>query len=258
MPPITKPMRKSRDGAPRHGLARALSKLGVASRTESTRLILAGRISVDGRVVTDPEHGVQVGQSVLSLDGVRVGAAAPVYLMLNKPRGLVTTASDPQGRPTVYSCLEGLDLPHVSPVGRLDKASEGLLLLTNDTLWANAVLEGDAAPLKTYHVQIDTRPDADLPARLVSGVMVDEERLRARTARILREGTRNAWLEIVLDEGRNRQIRRLLSAFDIAVLRLVRVSIGALVLGDLGKGAARELTSDEVVALAPTGLIGTL
>ncbi|TIP02609.1 MAG: rRNA pseudouridine synthase, partial [Mesorhizobium sp.] len=173
-----------------------------------------------------------------------------VYLMLNKPRGLVTTRDDPEGRGTVYDCLEGLDLPFVAPVGRLDKASEGLLLMSNDTRWANGLLDPASHVAKTYHVQIASVADDAMLERFRQGSVVDGELLTASSIALLRSGGRTAWLEIVLDEGRNRQIRRLLGAFDIEVLRLIRVAIGSLQLGELAKGKARHLTSEELATLA--------
>ncbi|TMN19812.1 pseudouridine synthase [Pseudoxanthomonas sp. X-1] len=240
-----------RGDAPRHGLARALSKLGLCSRTEAARWIAAGRVRVDGRVVRDPEFPTVAGRSRIEVDGQPDAGAERRYLMLNKPRGLVTTARDEQGRDTVYRCLDGADLPWLAPVGRLDKASEGLLLLSNDPAWAAAITDPATGPSKTYHVQVDAIPDAALLARLEQGVPVDGEHLRAARAQLLRSGGRNAWLEITLDEGRNRQIRRLLEAFGLSTLRLVRVAVGELPLGKLAKGAWRELTPQEVSALAP-------
>ena len=237
---------------PRHGLARALSKHGLCSRREAAEWIKAGRVAVDGRAVRDPEFPVVRGRQQLSVDGGPIEDVARVYLMLNKPRGLVTSASDERGRDTVYRCFEGAGLPWLGPVGRLDKASEGLLLLCNDPQWAADVTSPLHGLDKTYHVQVDAIPDAGVLAGLVAGCIDGEgECLRARSARLLRAGEKNAWLEIVLDEGRNRQIRRLLAAYDIGVLRLVRVAIGSLVLGDLGKGAWRELSPEEVAALTP-------
>jgi 23S rRNA pseudouridine2605 synthase len=170
--------------------------------------------------------------------------------MLNKPRGLVTTVSDEQERETVYQCFEGAGLPWLAPVGRLDKASEGLLLFSNDPQWAARITSPESGPQKTYHVQIDRVPNDELLANLGRGAQVDTEMLRAKSATVLRSGEKNAWLEIVLDEGRNRHIRRLLSAFDVAVLRLVRVSIGKLQLGELPKGKWRALTEEEIEELA--------
>jgi 23S rRNA pseudouridine2605 synthase len=175
---------------------------------------------------------------------------ARVVLMLNKPRGLVTTARDEKGRATVYQCLEGSELPWLAPIGRLDKASEGLLLFSNDPAWAARVSDPATGPEKTYHVQIDALPTARLLRQLEQGVEIDGERLRAKVARTLRTGARHGWLEIVLDEGRNRQIRRLLEALSVAVLRLVRVRIGSLALGELPKGQWRRLSEHEILGLS--------
>ena len=167
----------------------------------------------------------------------------------NKPRGLITTTRDEQGRDTVYACFAGSDLPWVAPVGRLDKASEGLLLFCNDSAWAARITDPAAGPHKTYHVQIDRLPSPQLLRQLEHGVALDGEYLGARSVRCLRAGHKHAWLEIVLDEGRNRQIRRLLAAFDIAVLRVVRVALGPLLLGDLAKGQWRMLSDREIDSL---------
>lgn len=207
-------------------------------------------MQVNGRTVRDALLRIDPDHDSIGVDGKRVVAERKVYLMLNKPRGLVTTRDDPEGRGTVYDCLEGLDLPFVSPVGRLDKASEGLLLLSNDTRWANGLLDPASHVDKTYHVQIAASADKAMLERFRQGAVVDGELLTASSIALLRSGGRTAWLEIVLDEGRNRQIRRLLGAFDIEVLRLVRVAIGGLQLGGLAKGKARHLTSEELAILS--------
>lgn len=238
--------------APRHGLARVLSKLGVCSRTEAARWVADGRVSVAARVIRDPEYPIRADQhSTIRVDGQPLAGPARCYLMLNKPRGVVTTARDEQGRDTVYRCFDGAGLPWIAPVGRLDKASEGLLLFSNDPQWAATVTDPMTGPDKTYHVQIDCRPSAAQLAQLQAGVVDPDPDgegvlLRAKRVGVLREGERNAWLEIVLDEGRNRQIRRLLAAVEIGVLRLVRVAIGSLAMGELGKGAWRMLSPAEV------------
>jgi len=235
--------------APRHGLARVLSKLGLCSRTQAQEMIRAGRVRVDGRVVLDPEARTPMRGAGITVDGKAVGDAEKAYVMLNKPRGYVTTASDERGRDTVYALLQDAGARWLAPVGRLDKASEGLLLFSNDSAWA-ARLTNPAAHLdKTYHVQIDMLPDGDLLQRLQAGVDDRGEHLGAKSVRELRRGDKNAWLEIVLDEGRNRQIRRLLAAFDIKVLRLVRVAIGPVKLGNLAKGKWCVLGADEVASL---------
>jgi 23S rRNA pseudouridine2605 synthase len=242
-------------GNARHGLARVLSKRGVCSRSEAARWIAAGRVTVDARVIRDPEFPVIANANArIAVDGRDIEEPARLYLMLNKPRGLVTTAQDERGRDTVYRCFDGAQwndapLPWLAPVGRLDQASEGLLLFCNDPEWAARLTDPQTGPDKTYHVQVDTIPAEDVLARLVRGVEHDGACLRAKTARLLRAGERNAWLEIVLDEGRNRQIRRLLGAFDIEVLRLVRVAIGRLALGDLPKGQWRVLGDADLAAL---------
>jgi len=152
----------------------------------------------------------------------------------------------------VYALLREPGLPWLAPAGRLDKASEGLLLLSNDSAWAARLTDPQSHLDKTYHVQIDALPDHALLQRLRTGIEDGGEHLAVKTARELRRGTTNAWLEIVLDEGRNRQIRRLLAAVDVAVLRLVRVAIGALALGDLASGKWRALSPGEVAALDPS------
>ena len=248
-------LRSSRSPAAlRHGLARLLSKRGLCSRSEATLWILAGRVSVAGRVIRDPEHPMAPDDASIAIDGQGVANAAPLYLMLNKPRGLVTSARDEHGRDTVYRCFDGSGLPWIAPVGRLDKASEGLLLFCNDPGWAAGITDPLTGPDKTYHVQVDTIPEATRLAALHAGVIdAGGERLRAKSATLLRAGEKNAWLRIVLDEGRNRQIRRLLAAFDIGVLRLLRVAIGGLALGDLPKGQWRLLTPDEHGTLVQGG-----
>jgi len=232
-------------------IARGLSKLGVCSRAEAERWVEAGRVTVSGKVIRDVGHRVRPESDVIAIDGVRVGRVDRVYLALNKPRGLVTTRDDPQGRATIYQCLTDETLPFVGPVGRLDKASEGLLLLTNDTQWAARLLDPASHVDKTYHVQVRGQADAGTVERVAAGVVErgSGEPLSVKRVSLLRVGSRSsAWLEIVLDEGKNRQIRRLLAEGGIEVLRLVRVAIGPLALGTLAKGKWRFLTMDEVRA----------
>src|SRR5689334_6534545 len=226
-------------------LPRALSKLGLCSRSQAEAAVRAGRVRVNGVVRRDPTLRVDMDRDDLALDGVAAVAARRTYIALNKPRGLVTTRDDPQGRATVFDCLAGADLPPLGAVGRLDKASEGLLLLTNDTRWGQRILDPATHLPKTYHVQVSVVPDDALVARLRAGVTDEGERLEVRDASVLRAGERHGWLEVVLDEGRNRHIRRLLAALDVEVLRLVRVAIGPLALGDLAKGEWRHLTATE-------------
>ena len=227
-----------------------LSKRGACSRTEAARWIRAGRVAVDGHVVVDPEWPFQGEAATITVDGEPLAAIARRYIALNKPRGLVTTVADDRDRDTVYRCLDGASLPWLAPVGRLDRASEGLLLFCNDPAWAARLTDPATGPDKTYHVQVDAIPEAARLEAMVAGVDADGERLHAKSARLLRTGTRNAWLEVVLDEGRNRQIRRLCAALGLDVVRLVRVAIGDLALGDLAKGQWRELAPEEVERLS--------
>lgn len=247
------PSARQRRQPPRHGVARVISKMGLASRTLAAQWVREGRVRVNEQVVLDPEFPVRQGQDRLAIDGAAPAPSARLVLMLNKPRGLVTTTSDEKGSATVYDCLKDAKLPWLAPVGRLDKASEGLLLFSNDPAWAARITDPAAGPTKTYHVQIDRLPDAALLAALANGVVCAGERLAVYSARCLRTGKKHAWLEIVLDEGRNRQIRRLLAALEVNVLRLVRVAIGPLALGELGKGQWRVLAEPEADALVGSG-----
>ena len=232
---------------------RALSKLGVCSRAEGVRLVEGGRVKVNGRVIRDASIRISPERDAIDVDGEPIARAERVYLALNKPRGLVTTRDDPQGRATIYECLVDASLPFVAPVGRLDKASEGLLLLTNDSRWSAKLLDPASRVEKVYHVQVKGLVDANIVETIAGGLTekVTGERLDVVRASLLRVGSRNsAWMEIVLDQGKNRHIRRLLAELGIEVLRLIRISIGPLALGTLSKGQWRMLTSDEVRALS--------
>jgi 23S rRNA pseudouridine2605 synthase len=212
-------------------------------------LIRAGRVQLNGAVGRDPEAPVHLECDRVEVDGRALVSAAKIYLMLNKPRGTVTTASDEKGRETVYAFLDS-KLPWVAPVGRLDKASEGLLLLTNDSEWAAQVLSPASGLDKTYHVQIGKVADMALLKAIRQGVRTEEgEVLRVVKAQVLRGGSRNSWLEVVLDEGRNRHIRRMLAALGVEVLRLVRVAMGPLPLGQLPKRTVRTLSGEEKKAI---------
>jgi 23S rRNA pseudouridine2605 synthase len=238
------------------GLGRALSKAGYCSRSRAAELIRAGRVSLNGMIRYDPETPVSGKHDQIAVDGSLLEPKEKIYLMMNKPRGVLTTASDEKGRDTVYGVLKkyssnrtgppGELLPWVAPVGRLDKASEGLLLLTNDSEWGARIAAPETHLNKTYHVQIGTVADEEFVRALVRGVRVkDGEVLRAKQAHRLRAGQTNCWIEMILDEGKNRQIRRMMEAMGTEVLRLVRVAIGPLQLGDLAKGEYRALNAHE-------------
>ncbi|HEY6084221.1 MAG TPA: pseudouridine synthase [Nitrospira sp.] len=235
----------------RTGVARALSKMGYCSRTQATQLVRAGKVALNGRIIRDPESPVRLEKDSIQVDGAPISEPPKIYLAMNKPRGLVTTTSDERGRATVYEILNESDLPSeearswVAAVGRLDRASEGLLLFTNDSEWAARITDPRSHLPKTYHVQIGCVAAPQLLDQIRRGVETGGEFLSAQAVTILRHGSKTSWLEITLDEGKNRHIRRLLAAFGVEVLRLVRVAIGPLELGDLRKGTSRPLTLEE-------------
>jgi 23S rRNA pseudouridine2605 synthase len=219
-------------------------------------LIRAGRVSLEGIICRDPETPVRSLESQIAVDGKVIEAREKLYFMLNKPRGVITTASDEKGRQTVYALLGrhsanpagtvGEMEPWIAPVGRLDKASEGLLLLTNDSEWAARITAPETHLDKTYHVQVAAVVDECFIQLLLRGVKaMTGEVLRAKRAQRLRAGEKHCWLEIVLDEGKNRHIRRMMESLGVEVLRLMRVAIGPLQLGDLAKRKYRALTADE-------------
>jgi 23S rRNA pseudouridine2605 synthase len=232
----------------RVGVARALSKLGFCSRAAGFALARAGRVRVNEVVRRDPEWPVHLGKDRIAVDGQLVDESKRVYLVLNKPRGVVTTSSDEKGRETVYAYLEE-GLPWVAPVGRLDKASEGLLLLTNDSEWAGKITAPQTHLDKTYHVQLAKLADEEMLKSMIAGVQTSEGNLQVKRAALLRSGAKSSWIEVVLDEGKNRQIRKILDGLGVEVLRLVRVQIGPLALEKLGKGQVRQLTADEKRAI---------
>jgi len=229
----------------RIGLARALSKLGYCSRSQGFELIRNGRVRLNGNVARNPEAPVHLERDRIEVDQASVPSAEKIYLMMNKPRGLVTSAADEKGRETVYSLLPR-DLPWVAPIGRLDKASEGLLLFTNDSEWGARMLAPESHLDRNYHVQIRAQADDSLFDRLKRGVRTESGLLlSAKRVTSVRHGKTNSWIEIVLDEGKNRHIRRMLEGAGIEVMRLVRIAIGDLKLGDLPKGRVRPLTPEE-------------
>jgi 23S rRNA pseudouridine2605 synthase len=210
-------------------------------------------VKLSGAVTRNPEAPVRLGTDRVEVDGRPVGAKEKIYLVLNKERGVVTTASDEQGRATVYDSLpadlRGPAAEWIAPVGRLDKASEGLLLMTNDSEWAARITAPESHLDKIYHVQIAAVTDDQLLDALRRGVENRGEFLHATRASLLRTGEKNSWIEMVLDEGKNRQIRRMFESLGIEVLRLVRVAIGPLALGDLPHGKTRPLTAHEKTSI---------
>lgn len=230
------------------GLARVINKAGLASRSQAERLIREGRVCINGVIVLNPEHP-SLATDPITCDGIPLQKEKHVYVMLNKPRGLVTTANDEQGRETVYKCLSSLNLPHLGPVGRLDKASEGLLLFTNHTEWANKLLDPLSKVPKTYHVQLQSHISNEQLEQMTQGISFMGEVLIAQSVQLLRSGTSRCWIEVTLTEGKNREIRKMLEAMGIAVERLIRVAMGGVLLGDLAKGQARALNDNELSSL---------
>jgi 23S rRNA pseudouridine2605 synthase len=206
-------------------------------------------VQLNGRISRNPEAPVRLGIDRIEVAGQRIGAGEKIYLMMNKPRGIVTTASDEKGRDTVYSLLPE-EMEWIAPVGRLDKASEGLLLMTNDSEWAARITDPATHLDKRYHVQIRAQVRSEILQELSRGVRTDTgEMLHVKAASMVRTGEKNNWVEIVLDEGKNRQLRRIFEALGIEVLRLIRIAIGSLQLGDLPKGGHRPLRRDEKILL---------
>lgn len=240
-----------------HGVARVISKRGFCSRSVAENLVREGRVSLRGKIVRDPETPTFESDEIL-VDGAPVTASEFVYFAMNKPRGIVTTASDEKGRKTVMDLFReqyskmfpGRPVPHISPVGRLDAASEGLLLFTNDTQWADALLDPRApkAHIKIYRVQVAGKPsDAELE-QMEKGFNVaprvfgeKEEFMYAERATLHSEGEKNCWLEITLSEGKNREIRRMLAHLGYEVMRLMRIQFDKYTLGNLKPGEIREI-----------------
>jgi 23S rRNA pseudouridine2605 synthase len=226
-------------------LERALSKLGLASRTEARRLIAAGRVHVDGRIVTNPLARVVPERIDIRIDGVETERHATVTLLLHKPRGYVTTRSDPDGRKTVYDLLAGAPA-RVVPVGRLDLATSGLLLLTNDTQFANWLTDPKSAVPRVYLATVRGRIQDEALVKLQEGIVDGGETLAAAEVTIRKASGRETHLIVTLMEGRNREVRRLFAAVGHEVTRLRRVQFGGIELGDLAPGEWRQVDGREL------------
>lgn len=246
-------VRKPPDGdRPVKTLERVLSKAGIGSRTEARGWIQAGRVGVNGRAVRDPDQWVDLERDKVSMDGKPLARQAPIYLLFYKPKGYLTTYTDPEGRPTIYDLLQTVDR-YVSPVGRLDLDTSGLLLLTNDNQFAERMTNPDYKVPKTYLVKASSHLSEEQLDSLRQGIELRDGMTRPAKVDRIREAGGKTVLEITITEGRNRQVRRMIEALDSKVLKLVRVAIGPLLIGDLQIGAFRELTPAEVKSLTVVG-----
>jgi 23S rRNA pseudouridine2605 synthase len=246
--------------APRHAIVRVLSKLGVCSRMQAVELVLAGRVRIGARVVRDPGERCRFDEAI-AVDGLPVSGVRRRYILINKPRGFVTSRSDERDRKTVYDLLEGIGV-WVSPVGRLDRDSEGILLLTNDTRFAAWLTDPANAVPRVYEVTVKpTMTEAEVEA-LTTGVDIGHGELsRPTAARIHGSVGDTTTISLTLVEGKNRELRRLFQARSRRVLRLRRTSFGPFLLDDMEPGAWREapITAEEarrIQGRGPRGLAG--
>jgi 23S rRNA pseudouridine2605 synthase len=242
--------RPEQDGEkrPLKTLERVLSKAGLGSRVDARRWVHARRVKVNGKVVENPDHWIDLDRDVILFDDAPLEQRARVYVLLYKPTGYLTTYKDPEGRPTVYDLIGEVGT-FVSPVGRLDYDTSGLLLLTNDSRLSERVTNPASHVPKTYLVKASTRlSDAQLD-QLRNGVMLDDGPTRPAVVARLRDSEKYTHFEITLTEGRNRQVRRMVEAIGSHVLKLVRVKIGDLAIGSLPIGRWREVSPEEVAQL---------
>jgi pseudouridine synthase len=234
-------------------LERVFSKAGAGSRTEARSWIGNGRVRVNGRLVLDPDHWIDLDRDRVTLDGKPLRSAGPAYILLYKPKGYLTTYRDPEGRPTVYDLLKDVGT-WISPVGRLDLDTSGLLLLTNDTDFAEHVTNPDHKVPKTYQVKVSSLLTENHLEQLREGVVLSDGPTKPATVNRLRDGAKATFLEMTITEGRNRQVRRMIEALGSKVLKLVRTAIGPIRIGDLPIGTWRSLSNEELVALGWTAV----
>lgn len=235
-------------------LQKVLSRAGVASRRAAEALIEQGRVTVNGETVRQPGTRADAARDDIRVDGVRVRAVVShVYILLNKPRGVVTTRRDPQKRPTVMDLVPAI--PGLFPVGRLDVTTEGLMLLTTDGEFAERVAHPRYEVPRVYHAKVRKVPTPETLARLRHGVRVEGERMAVDQARVLQAGN-NAWLELTLHEGKHHEVRRLMLAVGHPVSKLKRVALGPLTARGLKPGEFRHLRPAEVKALLAGGTPG--
>jgi 23S rRNA pseudouridine2605 synthase len=241
--------KKSVPSKDRVTLDRAFSKLGLCSRTDATQIIRSGKVTVNGKVIREAEHWVSMREDRVGFEGRHLKPRKRLVLMLNKPTGVVTTHRDSQNRRTVYDLLTGIN-DWIFPVGRLDKDTSGLLLLTNDTKLGEALTNPGAKVPKTYLVKVNFHPSPEQLRNLENGILLkDGEITLPADVRLLRQSEKCSFLELVIVEGKNRQVRRMIETLGGQVLKLVRTQIGGLVLGNLPPGGYRVLNNDDLVTL---------
>ncbi|MGC4080598.1 MAG: pseudouridine synthase [Vicinamibacterales bacterium] len=229
-------------------LERVISKAGLGSRTEARRWIHQGRVRVNGRLIENPDHWVDMKRDRVLFDDAPLKTRERLYVLLYKPTGYITSYKDPDGRPTVYDLTTDVGT-FISPVGRLDLDTSGLLLMTNDNQLAELVTNPESHVPKTYLVKASkVLTDAQLQ-QLRDGIVLSDGPTRPAAVTRLRDSGEYTHFEITLTEGRNRQVRRMVEALDAKVLKLVRVQIGPLRIGTLPIGKWRHLTDDEVQAV---------
>ncbi len=234
-------------------LQKIISQAGIASRRAAEDMILAGRVSVNGVIVTELGTKADPAVDAITVDNKPVKpVTSHLYILLNKPAGFMTTLDDPEGRHLVTDLLPGIK-ERVYPVGRLDYNTEGLLLLTNDGEWANKLMHPRHEVEKEYHVRVRGKAHQSQIDQLRNGVLLDDRPTAPATVRLIKDGEQNDWLSIIIHEGRNRQIRRMCEAVSLWVVRLKRVRYGILEMGAVKSGQYRMLTEREVQELAGGG-----
>ena len=229
-------------------LERVISKAGLGSRTEARRWIAAGRVHVNGKLVQTPDYWVDFARDQVTLDGKPVQPGKKIYLLLYKPKGYLTTHKDPEGRPTVYDLISG-QAEWVVPVGRLDLDTSGLLILTNDTQFAERLTNPEFKVPKTYQVKASGLLTDEQLEKLRRGVTLSDGVTKPAIVKRLRDSDKSTVLEMTITEGRNRQVRRMLEAVDSKVRKLVRTAIGPVRIGTLPMGKHRSLQEQEIKQL---------